>query len=129
MAERNARDNLFGGHIDEKFPQRLACGFGVEVPDGIDQRRSRQMNDALLGSEPTHLTVRRDFVPKGAEVFGERFQRPPQHMMFQRLDCGHADFITAPVGKRQTIASQSLRTVCFQDDVGGRVIRIDIDRV
>ena len=129
VAERNARDNLFGRHIDEEFPQRLAFGFGVEVPDGINQRCSRQVNDALLGSQPTHLTVRRDLVPKGAEVFGQRFQRPPLHVMFESMDRGDADFITAPVGERDTITSQSLWTIGFQDDVGGRVIRIDIHRV
>src|SRR5207253_11440079 len=114
VPERNARDDLFGRHVDEEYPQRLAFGFGVKIPDSVDQSRSRQMNDALLGSQPTHLAVRGDPVPKDAEVFGERFQSPAQDVMFQSLDGGDADFIAAPVGKRETITSQSLQTICFQ---------------
>src|SRR5947207_9312284 len=108
MAERNARDNLFGSHIDEQFPQRLAFGFGVEVPDGINERRSRQVNDALLRPQPTHLTVTSDLVPEGAKVFRDRFQRPSLHVMFQRMDRGDADFFSAPVSEREPISSQSL---------------------
>src|SRR5437667_1203105 len=87
------------------------------------------MNHALLRPQPAHLAIRSDAQPEVAEVLGERFERAAQNMMFQGMNCGDTDFVTAAVGESQSITLQPARTIGLQDNVGSRVIRIDVYRV
>ena len=62
------RDELLGRHVGEQLPQRLALDLGPQVPDGVDHRAGRQVDDALLGPDPAQLLGISERRPEGAEI-------------------------------------------------------------
>ena len=59
VAEVDARDELLGGHVGEQLPERLALALRPQVPDRVDDRGRREVDDALLRAEPAELRCRR----------------------------------------------------------------------
>ena len=66
ITEIDAGDKLFGRHIAEQLPQRLALDFGPQIPDRVDHCRGRHVNDALLRPDPAQLAITCHMPPEGA---------------------------------------------------------------
>ena len=49
----------------------------VEIPDGVDDRRQRHVDDALLGPEPAQLRIGRQRAPEPREVGRDAVERQP----------------------------------------------------
>ncbi len=85
------------------------------------------MNHALLGPEPAKLRIGRQPPPEAGEVGGDVVQPLADDQVTKGLDRRGADFVPAPDREREPVSLDA--GVGTQDDVGGGVIRIDMDRV
>ena len=74
VAEVDTAHDLLRRHVGEQFPDGLALDFGVQVPDGVDEGRRGEMDDALLRPEPAELAFAGEASPELAHVSGDRFQ-------------------------------------------------------
>ena len=59
VAKVDTGDELLGRKIAEQSPERFAFSFGIKIPERIDDRGSREVNDASFRSEPAELRVAR----------------------------------------------------------------------
>jgi hypothetical protein len=97
VAEVDARDDLLRREVGEQLPQRLPLQLRVEVPHGIDERRRREMDHALLGPEPPQLRVADEPTPQSPEVSDELADRRADDVRGERLDRRDADFRSTPI--------------------------------
>ena len=110
VPEVDQRDELLGRHVDEELPEWLAGGLRVEVPDRVDDGRRREVDDALLGTDPAQLAVaderraRRRPCPRTASSV----ERPTTSGR-KRPDRGHDDLGAAPDRERQPVPFQAVR--------------------
>ena len=87
VAEVDARDDLARRHVGEQLPQRLASRLRVQVPDGVDDRGQREVDDALLGPEPAQLRVGRERCARTpAGPADDLVERPPDDERPERAD-------------------------------------------
>src|SRR5207244_12312469 len=103
VAEVDARDELLRCHVGEELPERLALELRVEVPDGVDERRRGEVDDALLGAEPAELRVRDQPAPEAAEVRDEVLDRRADDVRRERLDGGDAALRSAAGPERRSV--------------------------
>ena len=127
VPEIDARHELLWCHVGEQLPDRFFLRFCVQIPHRIHDRGKREVNDALLGSEPSQLRLTRQAVPELSEIGRDVAQRPPDDQMPERFDRRGTDFISASDREREAVSLESL--VGFQNDVRGRVIGIGVNRV
>ena len=99
----DARHQLRRRHIGEQLPHRLAFSLRVKIPHRVDDSREREMNDALLGTEPAQLRFAREAVPEPAEVRRDVVEVAADDQMPERFDGGCAHFVAAADRKRQAV--------------------------
>ena len=87
----------------------------------------REMDDALLGTEPSQLRIGGETPPEAGEVRGDVVEPLADDEMAERVDRRGADFVAAPDRERQPVALEA--GVGPQDDVRRRVVGIDVHRV
>ena len=110
-----------------QLPQRLALGPGPQVPDRVDERRRRQVDDALLGPDPAQVRVAGELAPEAARIAGDVGQPAALDEMRERVDRGHHDLGAAPDRERHAVAAQI--AVGLEDHVRGRVVRRLVHRI
>src|SRR3954451_975978 len=86
------------------------------------------MNDALLRSNPSQLTVAGDHSPERPHVGGEGFEGLSYQQLFERVDRCNAEFVATPDREGQTMTLQSLIRR-LQDNISSRIVRVHIHRV
>ena len=129
VAEVDARDELLRRHVDEQLPERLALELRVQIPDRIDDRRGREMDDAFLRTEPAQLRVGDEAAPQSSEVCDELVDGRADDVGRERVDGGDADLRAPADREREPVAGEAARIVRLERDVGGGVVRIGVHRV
>ena len=109
VPEIDARHELLWRHVGEQLPDRFFLRFCVEIPHRIHDRGEREVNHALLGSEPSQLRLACQAVPELAEIGRDVAQGPPDHQMPERFDRGGTDLIAAPDREREAMSLESRR--------------------
>src|SRR6202022_2155741 len=66
VSKIDARDELLRRHVGHQFPHRLALNLRIEIPNRIDDCRRREMNRALLRTDPSELALVRKPIPETA---------------------------------------------------------------
>ena len=128
VAEVDARDDLLGRHVGEQLPDRLALELRVEVPDGVDDRRGREMDHALLRPEPAELAVGDEPAPQTSEVRDELLDGRADDVRRKGLDRGDADLGASADREGQAVPREP-GIVGLERDVRGRVVGIGVHRV
>src|SRR3982751_5990017 len=101
--------------------------FHSGTPGGVDDRRERDVDDTLLGAEPAQLRITREGAPERRRMIEDLVDIAPDDEWGKGADRGGADFVAAPDGEGEPVALGT--GVGVQDDVGGGVVRIGVDRV
>ena len=127
VPEIDAVDDLLGRQIGQQLPHRLALDLRPEVPDGIDDRRQRKVNDALFRSQPAQLRFAGQRPPERREVRGDVGKLPADNQRTVRLDRRGDHFVAASDGERQPVSVDT--GIGAEHDVSGGVIGIDVDRI
>ena len=109
VAEVDARHDLPRRHVGQQLPHRLALDLGVEIPDRVDDRRQREVDDALLGPEPSQLRIGREPPPEPGEVGRDVVEPLADDEMAERVDRRRADFVAAPDRERQPVPFERRR--------------------
>src|SRR5206468_8956843 len=78
IAEVDAGDDLLRRQVCDELPRRLTFELRPEVPNRIHDRRRREMDDALLRSDPAELAFAAELAPAAGEVRRDRLERPAQ---------------------------------------------------
>jgi hypothetical protein len=68
VPEVDRSHDLLRGEVGQVLPERLVRPQGQQVPDGVHDRREREVDDALLRPEPAQLAVSREPPPEGPRV-------------------------------------------------------------
>lgn len=68
VREIERRRHLRGTQLQQEFPQRQSARFRPQIPAGIGDRSERELDNALVGSEPAKLLLIGHFALQGAEV-------------------------------------------------------------
>jgi len=68
VSEVNTRDELLRRHLSNDSPDRLVQCLGPQIPDGVDDSTESKVDDTLLGTNPSQLTVRDEVSPGLAPV-------------------------------------------------------------
>ena len=123
VAEVDAGDELLRRQVGEELPERLSLELRVQVPDGVDDRGRREVDDALLRPEPAQLAVGDEPPPEPSEVADELLDGRADDVRHERLDRGDADLGAAADREREPVARQPVRIVGLECDVGRRVVR------
>jgi hypothetical protein len=110
------------------LPERLSLDLRPEIPDGVDDRSGRQVNDALLRSEPPQLAVTRERAPEGAHVREDVVETTADDEGRERLDRRATHLVAAADREREAVADDVF-VVGTDDGVGGRVVRIRVHRI
>ncbi len=129
VAEVDACDDLLRRQVDEELPEGLLFQLRVEIPDGVDDRRSREVDDALLRAEPAQLRVGDQAPPQSSEVCHELLDVRSDDVGEEGVDRGDAHLGAAADCERQAVAFETLRVIRFEGDVGRGVVRIGVHRV
>ena len=129
VAEVDAADELLRCEIHEQLPEGLPLPLGPEIPDGVDHRGGREMDDALLGAEPAELGVGHEAAPEPAHVGDDRLERATDDEWLEGAGGGHTDLGPPPAGERQTMTLEPIGGARSQDDVRRRVVRVGVHRV
>ena len=127
VAEIDARDDLPRRHVRQQLPHRLAFHFSVEIPDGVDDRRQREMDHAFLRTEPAQLRVACEPPPERREVRGDVVEPLADDEMAKRIDRGGAHFVASADRERQAMPFDA--AVRPKHDVCGGVIGIGMHGV
>ena len=127
VPEVDGRHELLGREIREQPPERLALELGPEVPNGVDDGARRQMDRALLGSDPSQLRVGDEAPPEAAHVLADAVERPADHERLERADRRNADFGAPAAREGEAVTLEA--DVRRQHDVGGRVVRVGVHRI
>ena len=127
VTEIQAADEIFGGHVGQQPPDRFALRAGPHVPNGVDDAADGHVNDAFFGPQPAQLAIRTQSVIKCGDVAADLVQVAAQHEMPHVLDGLAADIVAAPDGEDQ--AESMVAPLGLDDDVGGRIVRVDVDRI
>ena len=122
-------DERLGRHVDEQLPERLAFDLGVQVPDGIDDRRRREMDDALFGPHPAELAVPDELVPERGEVIDDGGQGATDDHRPERRNGGHTELVAAAGGERDAVTLEAVRSGRPEGHVGSRVVGSLVHRV
>ena len=91
--------NCSGVEVGDQPPQRHARLLGPQVPHGVDEGSRGEVDDALLRSEPTELTVVGQPPPEDRTFSGQLVERAAHHERRQRLDGGAAQVVAPPDGE------------------------------
>ena len=124
VAEIDGGYQLRRRHVGEQLPQRLAFGFRVQIPDGIHDGSQRQMDDALLGAEPSQLRIAREQAPEPRKIGRDVGELPPDDKVTKCLDAGDTDLVAASDGECESVAFEI--AIRPEYHVRRRVIRIDV---
>ena len=127
VAEVDAGDDLTRRHVGEQFPERLVRRPRVQVPHRVDDSRQRQVDDALLRSEPSKLRLVRQHPPETGEVRRDLVEPAADDETAERLDGQHADIVAASDGEGEAMTLQPL--VGSENHVRRRVVRIRVGRI
>ena len=125
IAEIDEADELLRRHLGDQAPDRLAFELGPEIPERIDHRGRRQMDDALLRPDPAQLARRDELAPIGAHGAGDVGKPPADHQRRQSLDRRHAELVAATQREGEAMPLQP-RLVSGQHHIGRRIIGIGI---
>ncbi len=87
------------------------------------------MHNALFRTEPAKLAVGDEPAPEGCHVRGDVLDSSPDDVMGEKMHGGHAELGPAADGEGEAMTGQAVRVVGFEDDVGGRVVGIDVHRI
>ena len=128
VAEVDGGNDLLGGEVGEQAPDGHAPRLCPEIPDGVHDRRRREVDDALLGSEPAELVLGGEAAPEAGEVAGDALERAAHHERLERTDRGDADLGATAVREREPMA-RKIGVVGIQDHVRGGVVRAAVHRV
>ena len=109
------------------FHTGFAFGLAVKIPDRVDDGREREVNDALLGTEPAQLRFAGEAVPEPAEVRRDVVEVAADDEMTERLDGGRAHFVAAADRERQAVSFEP--AVGLEDDIRRRVVGIGMHGV
>ncbi len=129
VPEVDAADELLGREIGKEPPKRLAFGLRPEIPDGVDDRRRREMNHTLLRAEPSELAVRSKTAPEPSHVGANPIEVLPYDERCEGTDCSNADLVPTARREREPVTFESVVAVGAQRHVGGRVVRVNVQRV
>src|SRR6185369_13621411 len=86
VPEVDERHDLLGRHVDDQLPEGLACRLREQVPGRVHDRGRREVDDALLRSDPAELAVADELPPERAHVGEERFGPAPENQWAQGVD-------------------------------------------
>ena len=112
VAEVDEGDDLARRHLASELPHRLAGPLRDEVPDGVDDGRRREVDDALLRPDPAQLAVadeRRARTPPRSAT-SSSIDRPDDQRP-QRLDGRDDDLGAAADRERQAVALEPVAGV------------------
>ena len=129
VPEVDAADELLRREIDEEPPKRFAFGLRPEIPDGVDDRRRREMNHALLGAKPAELAVRGKTTPEPSHVVANPIEALPDDERCEGTDRSNADLVPTACREREPVTVEAVVAIRAQRHVGGRVVRVDVQRV
>src|SRR6185503_11206612 len=113
--------------VGEHFPQRLARALRVQIPDGVDDRRHRDVDDAFLRAEPAELRVAGQVAPERRRRRHDVVERAADHERLVGADRAGADLVAAADGEGEAVAFEP--RVRVQDDVGGGIVGIGVDGI
>ena len=129
IPEVDAIDELLGGEFAHELPNRHAAGAGPQVPHGVHDGRRGEVDDPLLGAEPTQLTVAGEAPPEAGHIAGDLVEIAPHHMMCERIDGGATQVVTAPDGEREAVPLEPVAMVGGENGVGRRVVGVGVGGV
>ena len=109
VSEIDASHDLLRTHVDEQLPQRLALDLRPEIPHGVDDRRGREVEHALLWADPAKLRIANDSPPERAHVGGDLLEGQADDERGQRLRGGHAQLVAASDRERQPVSFRRRR--------------------
>jgi hypothetical protein len=86
---------LLGCHVGDDAPDGLSERFGPEIPDGVYDGSERQVDDALLGTDPAELRVVDEMAPCLAPVLDERLEGAALDAVGEVGNSGADNFVAA----------------------------------
>ena len=119
---------LLGGHVGQQPPERDAGGAGGEIPHRVHHGGEREVDDALLGSEPAQLGVALQPAVRGSEVaddLGHVSSDQREGALPGRLDAQ----IVAAADREREPETREGRVVGHDVHVGGGVVAVFVHRV
>lgn len=99
----DARDKLRRRHVGKQLPHGLCFGLAIEIPDGVDDCRQREVNDALFGTKPSQLRLAGQTVPETSEIGGDVAEIVSDDEMTERFDGRRAHLVAAANRERQAV--------------------------
>ena len=139
VTEVNAADELLRAHVSDDAPDGLVEGLGPEIPDSVDDGTESQVDDTLLGTDPSELTVVDEMSPCLAPVCDEGGEGPALETLGDVVD-GSADDVVSTADSEGLYQVSQLRLrwslkelstdhsvagvfrVCLEDAVGGGIV-------
>ncbi len=128
VPEVDGRDELLRREVGQQAPQGHAPRLRPEIPDRVDDRRRREMHDALLRSQPAKLVVGDEAPPEAGEVARDAFERAPDDERLERADRGDTHLVAPAVRERQPVPGV-IGVVGLEHDVRRGVVRAPVHRV
>ena len=120
-------DNLLGGHLTEQQPQGLVFAPGADVPEGADERAAGHLGDALFRPQPAQLGIMDQALGGPAKVVDEFVDVAAKQQLGVGVDRLGQDLVAAAAAEDEAVAL--VARISADDDVGGRVVRVDVDSV
>jgi hypothetical protein len=109
VTEVNAADELLRAHVSDDAPDGLIEGLGPEIPHSVDDGTESEVDDTLLGTDPSELAVVDKMSPCLAPVCDERGECPALETLGDVVD-GSADDVVS------TANSEGLYKVSYNQD-------------
>jgi para-nitrobenzyl esterase len=127
VVEVDEGGDAVGRHAGEELPKGFGFDAGVEVPDGVDESRSGEMDDAFFGAEPAELRVGSELTGEVGEVAGNRREGAVDGVAGEVADGVAAEVVAVTAGEGEAEAAEAV--IGFEDAVGGGVIGVEVDGV
>src|SRR5262249_31238826 len=87
------------------------------------------MDDALLRSDPSQLRVGRQSPPERGHVRADALERDTSHHRREGPYAGDTQLSATAQRECESVASETIRSIRVENDVGGGVIRIWMHRI
>lgn len=123
--EVDAADELLGCHLGDEAEDRFADVATPQVPDGVDDCASCQVDGALVRADPAELAVAGDVAPEAGGVLLDPREAEAADSGLEGPQTG-AHYFVAPSDREGESVALEMGLVCLEDDVGGRVVRVRV---
>jgi hypothetical protein len=126
-AEVDQVDQLLRGELGQQPPDRFSGTAPVEVPDGVDDRRSGRVDGPLLRAQPAQLAVAGQPPGEAAEIGQYLLHRQLYDQRGQVPYGGDLDVVAASHGEGESVTL--VRGARTDRHIGGRVVGLGVPGV